>query len=548
MYLYGYRVGEVDVSYEGITMDDSYLLHSLDNCEVKDTIMRRSLGCHWFASPVPDIYHWPSQITSLAKRIGRKMPEIDRAVYERWKVFVVKFLEDNFAELRFKSNHVFCFEKWLKEINHPESRKKQYRAAKEKKFNIAKHCDLQGFTKDEAYPSYKFFRGIYSRVDQFKVQIGPFCHELGKIIFNTKFFIKKTPVMDRPNKIRKLVSDFVHVMFTDYESFESWFTKKIMKIQKLVYRWFLKDHPDLEKIMNLYDHGPFSLNKIHFKHFCFLIECKRMSGEMDTSEANGLMNLLASLFILQEAGAEYVDGLVEGDDGVFVFTGKEIFDTAFPTEDMYNDLGARIKIEIPERPTEGSFCGQIFDKTVMHNCADPIRHLTNFGWCGRQYLKASRSKLDALIRSKALSLLSECGGSPILRELALYGIRVTSHIDDKYLRKVIRSEKLSVYEREMKERDLEHIDKMISIQVDSRTRGVFQRVYKISVALQLKTEEYLRSLNQIQPLVMPWLEPYLGKDRRDFYKRYKTDGKVGRNMQPHNKYRIYYEGDNFDLL
>jgi hypothetical protein len=251
---------------------------------------------------------------------------------------------------------------------------------------------------------------------------------------------------------------------------------------------------------------------------------KRMSGEMNTSVGNGLMNMLCTFFLLEQAGNSEYGGYFEGDDGVCWYTNPTFSSSKPPSQFDYRDLGAKIKIEIPDEPTLASFCGLIFDPEVCDNVTEPMAVLMNHGWTSHQYVAAGRTKLDALLKSKSLSLLYSYPGAPITRSLALYGLRVTGHIDDKYMNKVLEKKYMNTYEREklqyQQSASQEKFEQLLNHKVNFKTRLLVERKFGISVELQLHIENYLDNLTTLQPLNIPLALDHVDKDCIDYYERY----------------------------
>lgn len=505
--------------------------------------MRISLGCHvkHAALPVPDIRHSPSQIEGAVKRIGCAMPPPDRAKMRRFKRFVNKFLETHFPNDRFGPDENFEFDNYIEKTNYPRFRKEKLREINSEIYNIkGKSTNVGGFTKDENYPEYKHFRGIMTREDDYKTRVGPFFQAFDKKLFSKACFIKKIPVHKRPAWLTEKFKFARDIFCTDFSSFEATFGRQMMKIERHIYSWFLKFNPHHDEIMKLYDQGIYNLNLIRYKDFNLRIMCRRMSGEMNTSGGNGLMNMMMTYFILHESGNSLdLATAFEGDDG------EVEVDVAFPTSQDYADLGANIKIEIPSGPSTASFCGLIYDVESMDNVTDPIDSLMSFGWTTKQYLDAGKNKLNALLRSKSLSLLYEYPACPILRELALYGLRMTKHIDSKYLQLVISKQKMSMYDREIMLEAIKNHDLAESMkkEITHQTRYLVETKFNIPIKTQIEVETYLKNLTVLQPLDLPQLSHLFHPDTVSYYSDYVIENYIGQTFVKHpgRPYRIWYD-------
>jgi hypothetical protein len=122
-----------------------------------------------------------------------------------------------------------------------------------------------------------------------------------------------------------------------------------------------------------------------------------MSGEMNTSSGNGLMNLIILSYIAWKKGGS-VKAVVEGDDGLLAT------DVTYSTDD-FTRIGIRCKLEPRQSIAVSQFCGLCFDEIELENITDPRVVLHEFAWTSRRYVGASDRKLMGLLRCKALSYL-----------------------------------------------------------------------------------------------------------------------------------------------
>ena len=480
--------------------------------------MRKSLGCHFegAALPVPDMNYGPDQIAGSVKRVAAEMPKINRTVLRKFKRFVKRWCIKNLSEHIFKNDEMFDFEEWIQNAPYELYRKDQLREVYKNSQGRKPIFTVKSFIKDEPYPEYKHVRGIYSRHDDYKVRVGPFFKKLGDIIFNLKWFIKKIPVNDRPKWILEKFGDQPNIFCTDFSQFEATFVKQLMSVELIVYRFLLKNNPRQKEIIDLITQGMMSSNHIQFYKWSMKLMCKRMSGEMSTSVSNGFMNLLMTHFLLEEKGNKVYDSGIEGDDSI------NYYDKQAPSTQDYEKLGARIKIEHPTDITEASFCGQIFDSSDLDNVVNPVEALVSFGWTKSQYLTSNDLTLKKLLKAKSLSLLYEYSGCPILRELALYGLRITNDIKIEEVYKTMQRQKLSTYEREQW---IELIDnfqenKVFNNTVKINTRKLVERKFNIPIKLQLEVEEYLRNKVDLSPIDYYPLMTHCHKDWIDYYQTY----------------------------
>lgn len=530
-------------------------MHRLDETQTQRPIMRISLGCHLVgaANPVPDTTHAPSIAQGAIKRVAAKMPVINRPKLRRLKRFCKRFLDKNFE--KFDSTEHFEFEEWIENAPYERYRKNELKEVHENletrkpgsgKFN--KYKIVKMFVKDENYPEYKFHRLICSRTDEYKVLVGPFFKKLGEKIFKSKWFIKKISMDKRPSAIYEKLRQYKTIFCTDFSKFEATFEPLLLKIEEHIYRWFLEDNPHAKEIMDLIIKGMHGKNVIQNMRLSFEVVGKRMSGEMNTSEANGLMNLMMTFFILEENNIKEYDAYFEGDDGIIGINGN------LPTEKDYADLGARIKIDLPNKISEASFCGLIFDEEVGDNVCDPVEALMSFGYTTRQYITANKRKKESLLRVKSLSMLYQYPGCPILASLGRYGLRVTNHINDNQLMATYRKMKLNNYERQELDliwKEYKGKTEIFHRSIDSRTRVLVSNRYRIPIETQHKIEQYLDNLNVLEPLVIPEFMELVSKDCIHYYETYGANINTKEQIRyslpdfSHTKYKIWTDADNW---
>lgn len=496
--------------------------------------------------PVPDQQHSLSQSEAVIKRVAPQMPVIDRARLRRLRRSVVRNLQKYFGGMQFDADENFEFDEYIENTNYPRYRKEELRNVHNKNFDPKKGTAVKAFIKDESYPEYKAFRTINSRNDDYKTRVGPFFQKLSKKIFTTEHFIKKIPVAERPKFIKKRFEGLFNLFCTDFSSFEATFGPLLLRVEFLVYDWFLKYNNRRGEIMRLIRQGIGGRNRVVFKDFAYIIDGRRMSGEMNTSEGNGIMNMLMTFFLLEEAGNKVLTGYFEGDDGICFYHPRT------PTAQDYADLGAKIKIEIPGGLNKASFCGLIFDEEVEDNVCNITEALMSFGYTTSQYANSCRKKKMALLRSKSLSMLYSYPGCPILKSLAKYGLRMTDEISNEYLKWVLNRQNLNTYERELLQIENEYFEnkqgdnikirdtEVFNRPIDYRTRKLVEDVYNISIDNQKLCEDYLDNKTDLSPIVLPSLLSLVHPDQIDYYQRYSMT--IHENNTISNKYFTHSPG------
>jgi hypothetical protein len=457
--------------------------------------------------PVPDLNDAESQQISSIKRVAAKMPPINATILKRLTRFTKKFLDENFSDKCFSTTEKFDFYEWIEGTPYTQTRKQELIETYEKSRHRLPKKIVKAFTKDESYPEYKAHRGIYSRHDEYKCRVGPFFQKAGDILFKSKYFIKKIPVDQRPAWLMQTFGSKPNVSCTDFTAFESTFVDQLMmSVEFQFYRYLLHYNPMKKELMDLITEGLTKENIIMFREWMFSINAKRMSGEMNTSLGNGFFNLIVTFFLLEEQGNKNYDGRFEGDDGIFWY------DETAPTTQDYANIGARIKIETPSGLNTASFCGMIFDIDVLDNITDPIKAVMTFGYTDRKYLKAGAKLRLKLLAAKSLSMLYTYPGCPMLRELAMYGIRICN-IPIKNI-SMIGLDKWKVENILIQDPDA-----CLTKTVDVRSRILMEEKFGISISDQLGFEDYIKNKNDFGPIEYD-LNKYINKDCIDCWQRF----------------------------
>lgn len=481
-------------------------------------VMRVSLGCNvnHVALPVPDVNFAPDQVAGAVKRVAAKMPEINKIKLRKLKRFTLRWCKRHLSPYIFKADEHFDFLEWLESTNYPLYRKIELTKVHGESLIKAPISKILAFIKDENYAEWKHMRGIYSRHDDYKVRVGPFFKKLGDIIFKLKWFIKKIPVNLRPKAMLDRFGDDPNLFCTDFSQYEATFVRQLMSVELILYRFILQNNPHSTEIIKLIVSGMMRNNYIQFYLWSMKINCKRMSGEMSTSVSNGFMNLIITHFLLTEAGNKEFDSYFEGDDSI------NSFDVRAPTSKEYEELGAKIKIEKPNNLCEASFCGQVFDKSDLDNVVNPLEALVSFGWTGRQYLFASKQTKLKLLKAKSLSLLYEYSGCPILRSLALYGLRMTNSISIPDMNFIMKKMRMDSYQRDAYVSMLDNYneEQVFNNNVKQNTRFLVEKLYCISIKCQLEVEDYLDNLTDLVPLELPSLYGLMPKCWFDCFETY----------------------------
>lgn len=396
------------------------------------------------------------------QRLLREIPTPQPGALEGLASFVDEWLQANIRPVT-----PLEFEEWLASTGYNEHRKQQLRDAHDELRDgfptkrQCQHVDTHG--KHESYPEYKHMRTINSRCDAFKAFSGPLFKAIEEELYRHRYFVKHMTPQDRMERVRGINKIGGHCYATDFTAFESHFTPEVMEhLECRLYRHALLQFPRHAKVLCDTITGP---NRMRTRWgLRALIQGRRMSGDMCTSLGNGFSNLMLAMYLCRSNGGAF-DGIVEGDDGLFV-TDVEL------KAEMWKDLGFTIKIDEVVEPCRASFCGLVFGESGQV-IRDPRRFLQTFGW-SEDYISASPRVHMELLRAKALSALAETPQCPIVGAIARRAYFTTQGYEARFVDRWRAS----------------HTPEWVNVPFlpTSETRMLFQDMYGISPEQQLAAE------------------------------------------------------------
>lgn len=432
------------------------------------------------------------------KRTMALPPKVDNQWISELYEFTQEFIKSNFQKV------TPDWDKWYSEVNQPLWRKLEYLKGHEDYLSNKMHLDLMAsvygtdkykpdkeferviqctrFTKKEFYEEVKTPRNIHPRSLTYMSIVGPAYHEISKQVFSLPQFIKKIPVAQRARYISKLCRDGGRCISTDYSSFECSFTRQIQEtIEMQLYDYCLGS----DKNMFNWCHAQCVESNIKGKHFDVAMDTCRMSGEMCTSLGNGFSNFMLMKFMAHKLNIHDMDGVVEGDDGLFVYTGP-IIDPLY-----FHKLGFNIKL-INTPLEEASFCGNVFDMRDGINVTEPLYTMASAGF-SFSAVGAGKNNIKVLTAAKAMSMICEYPQCPIIHSLAKRMLRTTKWSIDQMRRHVLtyvnNSRNLSMWDRENITESI--YAKLTAPPPPIRTRVLFEKLYGIPVYTQIVLEQEL---------------------------------------------------------
>lgn len=350
---------------------------------------------------------------AFRQRLLRRVPNYDPVVLALFQTFVRDWVREKIPVAR-----QISFEEWKTSLSFNEARLQELQEAYDALRGgppTRRQCEhIDSFVKTESYPELKHARMINSRSDAFKVFSGPRFKAIEEVLYALPQFIKHTPVPERPARVRALRRLGYKVFATDFTAYESHFIPEVMSVCECALYLHCLQWDEHRFLLCRTLCGP---NRMRTRSgIRAVVKGRRMSGDMCTSLGNGFTNLMLALFIAHMKGGN-LDGLVEGDDGLFV-TDIEL------TPEDYEILGFTIKIERVLDPCEASFCGMIFSESgeIVRN---PRKFLQTFGWTS-SFVNAGNKIMLELLRAKSLSCVYETPQCPIVGAIARYTLKMTT--------------------------------------------------------------------------------------------------------------------------
>jgi len=230
-------------------------------------------------------------------------------------------------------------------------------------------------------------------------------------------------VADRPRYIEEhICAEGCCYTETDHTAFEAHMTCDVMRaVEFQLYGYMWAQVLGGREVFNIVKKALAGINTCINKLMIVKVLGSRMSGDMCTSLGNGFTNLMLMLFVCSEHKVHCV-GVVEGDDGLFRIDTKDL---KIIQADDFMKLGFEIKLAVRATIGESSFCGLMYGSSY-ENVRDPLEVLCRFGWTKSPRRFGGPRVMAGLLRAKALSLAYELPGCPILRNLAIAALRVTS--------------------------------------------------------------------------------------------------------------------------
>jgi hypothetical protein len=523
--LNAYCAWDFNLPIVGLRVDPTFVYKSIPSTTIPTPKFAAvSLGCHVVGAAAlwPHTHDADNAILGFIKRVAVDMPPYDEGEYKSFCEFSFAFILKHMGSCVLEYDSDRTVERWLAGTTYPAYRKEELlRVSGMHNELTTKDKVVSSHIKYESYMNPKYPRTINSRSDFFKTKFGPACAEVGRRFFNLPWLIKKLSQSEKIDRLERLFDNcYLKAFNNDFTAYEGMFKKHMMIIELFFYAFCLQNIPEFVELWTELKSLKTGVNFVRFTWFWVKILAKRYSGEMDTSLANGLMNVLMMNYMLFRSGHEeefytvHHPPQIEGDDCIGVFM--------YPLDvGVLKRLGAVVKLVVFDSFREASFCGILVSDDSRSIIRDPIHAVLDFGYTHYKYKHANDRKLLKLLRAKSLSFLVMYPGCPIVRELALYGLRVTSNVSNRHALATALRGTSDSYKRAHWISLIEICDNLFAdVPVSMGSRLQMEKSFGVHVSFQYEFESYLSLKNDLSPIDYPPLLDYVSTDLMKYFDQF----------------------------
>lgn len=246
-------------------------------------------------------------------------------------------------------------------------------------------------------------------------------------------------------------------------------------------------------------------NTLNFSSLRVKVQGTRMSGDMCTSLGNGFSNLMLMKFWAFKHGVT-VDGVVEGDDGLFVFNR----DVGCPDKEFFESMGFKLKIDCSEDLGAARFCSMVFSPETCHVLSDPVKVMLNLGWTFSE-ARFSEKARKQLLRAKGMSLMCQSPGCPVLHSFSKYVLRVTEGCGVRF------SGVGGVKDIMEQQTNYERLDEYKQMDIVQEDRDLVWREFGVPITRQLEIENYFDHCTELKPIPLHLLIDFVTSDMLSYY-------------------------------
>lgn len=443
-------------------------------------------GCPQVVGFWPSKHSTRNEVAAVVHRVGRFMPTPNPDVVKDFMRFAKAVIRDNIDPIRMED--IPDFKEWAKTYTGSRREVLEATRARLEFLDPKKDVRIEGFIKYESYPVPKQPRGILSFSDAIKVLLGPLCRAIDKQTFYdlSQYFVKGTDPKTWPRLMLENFAD-APVFTTDFSNMEAHHSGFLAEIE---YYWMahvirnLPGHRLLRQLLRALILGD---SKTKFSHIVVEFIQRMKSGALWTSSGNGILNFLLNAYLnlrskyslpAVELAAKIDEfrGLFEGDDGI---------QCAFDLDpSLIPSLGLQLKMERAPNFAQAGFCSIYCDAMTLECVKDPMRVLQTFFALPPEFFNASKPRVFAYLRAKALSYKYLFPSAPIIGPMMDW---VLYHTRDHQVRQGDR-DKLGWFYSTLLDRALAEKAWRGKAAVTAQARALVSDLFHIPVDEQLRIE------------------------------------------------------------
>ena len=582
----GYRTDEIKDMPVIKEVVKNFKICSLSDQRPSEVVLRKitavtNYNVYKCMSPIPDTNDANNVREGFMKRIGCAVPEPDDSVKMLLPMYVDHFI--NYYDLDGKITEMLSedlekymnWETYKETLRYNPARLRQLEKIR-KEVEIIDTFDfsdsIEGrflkdlWTKIEAHVKWESYKGemkyarlIFARVDWFKTFYGSYAKIMQKCIYMCleQFCCTNLPVKDLPKHMVDKYSLCSLILSTDFSAFEShnypWVMYNIFW-KFMVRMWGYEFNVELFVSMKILT----GTNIIENVFVSCKVDAKVMSGEVWTSIINWITNLIFIFFIVECEGFAYGTGFFSHSFAFKFFRGPRmppkwtiIVFTAAGDDGMtgltylpwinYDNLnrstylhfyGVNLKLEMKDSIAGSGFLSKLYSENDMNTLCDPIKQLAK-GILPIKYANSKVGVKKALARARAMSLLYEFGGCPVVASYALCIIRCTRNVQIKKALILMQqddwfsfdkvSEAVKWYDEEVKGK----YDTW-KVEIGEESRLIIEDNFGIPVCTQHYMEEYFDSVDDTSYPIefdVPCMDLVCSNVEQEFYENYTFERK-----------------------
>jgi len=491
--LYGYRFGEYTAPV-ATTVKAGIRVYIAENLKPRKPVsVALPIYFRDAVRPKADPADTYTTLYAALKRVGRRNNARLRAKMLRFSRFVKRWIRCHITPIDFTTEALL--EVYLQNTSYTLLEKENIRKA------VAEHdpCDLSDdyrtakcFVKEETYDTFKASRWIMSRCLAFKGEFGPFIHLAEHELYKNRWFVKHLTPEQRARVLAGLEAPGRLFYGTDHTAFEAAVDVQTATICELeLLRFMYRNNPDFSRIDEIIKKVVGRDNILVATGVVLRGVQARMSGDNHTSFGNGFTNLMSLLFANSELGLAEVSGLVEGDDAIY--TNSSCVNNSRRLAQEMVENGFTVKMDLSYSAQEAKFCQLECDSISGELITDPTKVLLSFGWASRQYVRASKATLRALMRAKAMSYAFMYPSCPLI---AAFMTRVINLTEDVRFYKMIKIVSRSLEGTWYRDKMLNAIHSFIlrPTTISPSTRCLVMDKYGIAPSTQVRVEQEFLSM------------------------------------------------------